>query len=161
MKNKKLSLFFTYIFCIVLISIYFVILFLPPNVCLEYKMYYIDKTLTEWPGYGGLHCEFGQKVLMSKQGNKKDCHAGVGWGNREDAFRWSVGNTSKLYFTTEYQGEMLIVFEIGELLCSKFNVFINDELVGTSDNINGRFLLCEFSGKRIINFAINFMMFMI
>lgn len=152
MKIRAWSLILTYLFCTILICTYLGILFLPPKVCLEYKMYYIDKTLIEWPGYGGLHCDFGQRVLMSNQTtNKNDQHAGQGWGGREENFRWSTGESSKLYFTTEYKGQMLIIFELGELLCSNFNVFINDELVGNSENIDGRFLICEFSDEYAID----------
>jgi len=151
-SNKKILLASTYFICFSLVSIYFFILFLPPSVCIEYKLYYIDRTLTEWPGYGGLHCDFGQKVSMSLQQNgKTDRHAGLGWGNREDNFRWSVGNTSILYFTTEYNNDMLIIFEVGGVVCSHFNVFINNELVGSSENIDNNLLICKFSGENSQN----------
>ena len=34
--------------------LYISVLFLLPNVILEYKLYYTQGRLTEWPGYGGL-----------------------------------------------------------------------------------------------------------
>ena len=66
----------TYLVCFILIAAYLCVLFAPLDVCIEYKLYYIDKALVEWPGYGGLHCEFGDEISMSASPNDKtDRHA--------------------------------------------------------------------------------------
>ena len=50
-----------YIVCAVLVVFYLIVLWLGfnPDVCLEYKMYYLTNELSDWPGYGKLPYELG------------------------------------------------------------------------------------------------------
>lgn len=138
----------TYLVCFISIAAYLCVLFAPLDVCIEYKLYYIDKALVEWPGYGGLHCEFGDEISMSASPNDKtDRHAGHGWSNREAGFRWSEGEQAHLYFTTPYKDKMLIAIKMGELLCTGFDLYINDERAGCSADVKNGILLCEFLGE--------------
>lgn len=144
--NKTVKVILAYLLAAAMVIGYLVILMLPTNVCLEYRMYYLEDKLTEWPGYNGLVMEKNQLVSMDSS-EKKDKHAGKGWGVVETGYRWTVGNTSYLYFTTECKDKMLINFVVPVILCDKFDVFINDVKVGSSENIQNGNLLCEFSGS--------------
>lgn len=88
-----------YIVSICLIIFYFLILFksININVPLEYKMYYVQKELTEWPGVNGLDYSLNDTIMFGEK--YKDNLAkgiGTGWNDIEEDGRWTQDN-AKLY----------------------------------------------------------------
>lgn len=85
------------------ITLFFIYLFVFskgffPEVCKEYKMYYIDDILMDWPGYGGLKYEPGTKLYFGNNFEDKVTSRGQGWGNRENEACWTLGEYASVYF---------------------------------------------------------------
>lgn len=57
-----------YIICVVLAAFYIWVLWVGqnPNVCIEYKMYYITNELSDWPGYNRLSYKLGTVEYASR-----------------------------------------------------------------------------------------------
>lgn len=122
-----------------LIAIYVYILYLGffPNVCREYKMYYIDETLVDWPGYGGLKYKLGEKMYFGSDYSDVIKNCGAGWGAVEAGARWTDGNEAKLYFDVSgiieenYEVPLVFSLEIVNTLADKVEVLCNGILLGT------------------------------
>ncbi len=74
-----------------------------PNVCPEYKLYYLDKKLIDWPGYGGLSYNLGEKIFFKTDDNgmQKVPFRGQGWSGIESWGTWTIGHNADLFFALE------------------------------------------------------------
>ncbi|MDR3562974.1 MAG: hypothetical protein P4N59_16285 [Negativicutes bacterium] len=72
-----------------------------PNVCLEYRLYYLERKLTDWPGYGGLKYRFGEVLSYGTRESegKRAKNRGLGWAVAEEWGAWTLGENADLYFT--------------------------------------------------------------
>lgn len=88
-----------------LVAWYMVVLIgvLNPNVPLEYRLYYLERRLTDWPGYGGLKYYWGDVLTYGtrQDGGKKAKNRGFGWSAAEEWGTWTVGGSAELFFTFE------------------------------------------------------------
>lgn len=128
-QNGKafLKLIPVYILCVLILFSYFFILLLKPDVCLEYKMYYIDNTLSDWPGYGGLNYKFGETVFFGKnKSNAVSKRRGEGWAEREADFCFTDGKSSSVYFVLESTEALEITLSVKEMACKSYSVYINE-----------------------------------
>ena len=91
-----------YLISIILILSYIGILYLAknPSVCIEYKLYYIDKTLNDWPGYGGLSYKLGDNVNFGMDSDKdaSQKRKGAGWIDLGENGLWTNEYESILFF---------------------------------------------------------------
>lgn len=89
-----------YIFSLLLIIWYFSVLInsAKPNVSNEYKMHYIEKNLSDWPGDNGLDYHFGTKLMFGSnyKANLAKCR-GNGWYRADEEGAWTK-NKADLYF---------------------------------------------------------------
>jgi hypothetical protein len=72
-----------------------------PAVGREYRLYYIERSLTDWPGYGGLDYQLGQRLYFGSavEEGRRVKHRGRGWVfDRLEHGSWTVGNYSELLF---------------------------------------------------------------
>lgn len=86
-----------YLICVLLIVFYLFTLSLSffSNVPVEYKLYYVDKSLSNWPGYGGLSYDLGKRI--SFYGDSTNNYRGLGWSNQEKWGTWTDGSESTMY----------------------------------------------------------------
>ena len=133
--KKKKSLFLKlipiYVLCVLILFSYLFILFLRPDVCIEYKMYYIDKVLEDWPGYGGLGYDLGDTVFFGEnQANQLSERRGSGWAPREDAYCFTDGKEASVYFVIEKQASLDLTLSVKEIVCASYSVYANGTLIG-------------------------------
>lgn len=131
-KSKKvfLKLIPIYVICALILFSYFFILFLKPNVCLEYKMYYIDDTLSDWPGYGGLSYNLGDTVFFGEnKADKLSKRRGDGWAPREETFCFTDGKEATVYFVIENKTPLDVTIAVKEIACSSYSVYANGTLI--------------------------------
>lgn len=85
-----------------------------PEVPLEYKMYYIDHTLMNWPGYGGLCYEPGEKLSfrMIPKDPDRVRRRGQGWGElTSEGCGWAQAKAD-LYFSELKKKEYLLELDL-------------------------------------------------
>lgn len=70
-----------------------------PDVCAEYRLYYIDKDLQDWPGYGGLQYRLGTPVVFRSTAEDRTKRRGNSWNSFEEDGCWTYGDHSALYFS--------------------------------------------------------------
>ncbi len=140
----KIKYFTTYGVVLILLIIYLGIMFAKPQADFGYQMYLIDDLLVEYPGKDGLKYDFHNIVNFSNEDVKpSDRCLGKGWGNRENGFTWSVGNESHIYFALK-NVPLILNFFFGAVN-SDFQVYVNDNLAGSSSDINDGVLSCKYS----------------
>ncbi|WP_434309593.1 hypothetical protein [Hominifimenecus sp. rT4P-3] len=98
MKKKVAA----YFLSAVLVFGYFAILWWArtPEVSDVYRMYFIDHSLSVWPGDTGLNCELGiTEYLGTHSGEEKMAlRLGRGWYDAEDEGRWTKGGEAVLFY---------------------------------------------------------------
>lgn len=121
-----------YIISIGLIVSYFFILFnsIHVNVPLEYKMYYVDKSLMDWPGINGLEYSLNTDLSFSlkNKNNLVKCR-GNGWNEFEDNGTWTQDD-AMLYFNLkeEVSQDRALKLVLGKSIPGiKVHIFINDK----------------------------------
>ena len=160
--SKKInirSLIAVYVFCAILIAFYFCVLVAPRDVCLEYEMYYVDKILTDWPGYGGLRYTIGTPVYFGSENmDEGSRRKGSGWSRRENGYSWTEGEKSDVYFHVDGDiPEMMeITVKIGDVICDSYDLAVNGAVLKsglsgshttvsalvTRDLLNGEKMIC-------------------
>lgn len=121
-----------YIICALVLVFYLCVLFAPRDVCLEYEMYYVEKTLDDWPGYGGLKYELGNPVYFgSDRKNANSLRRGKGWSTREKEYCWTVANEANVYFCIdpEISGSIQLNILVGEKDCAQYDLVVNGRLI--------------------------------
>lgn len=70
-----------------------------PKISIEYKMHYISKQLSDWPGNGGLQYQIGNKLFFgtAENGMAKIKSRGTGWNGKEDWGDWTDGKDAHVY----------------------------------------------------------------
>lgn len=141
-----------YIVCAILVVFYLAVLWLGfnPDVCLEYRMYYITNELSDWPGYGRLPYELGTVEYCTgywdKNGNKYTTNIckrkGQGWEKYQNEGSCNAGDTAFIYYLPTSGGEnTAFAFEINSFEGDEaVKVYANDELIGEFDR-EGKFEL--------------------
>ncbi len=66
---------------LVLVTLYAIVAYLAlhPNVPMEYRLYYLEDKLEDWPGYGGLNVQPGDTLYFSATRQNSVRHRGSGW----------------------------------------------------------------------------------
>lgn len=106
-----------------IIYVYLLISGIDPEVPLEYKMYYIDHTLMDWPGYDGLQYESGEKLnfcRISKDPNRVR-RRGQGWGGLTSSGCGWTQEQANLYFSELEKKEYVLEASLVDL---KGDIFI-------------------------------------
>lgn len=92
-----------YLLCAGLMAFYLFTLYsaFRPAVCEEYQLYYIDKELQDWPGYGGLSYLPGTPLYFDSLHPRKERarRLGKGWNSPEENGTWTYGDRAVLFFT--------------------------------------------------------------
>ena len=142
-NNKK---YIYYFISICLIFWYVTVLYwsLYPKVGLEYKMYYLDKTLSDWPGYGGLNYNLGDVLYFNNKPKigKPIKNRGQGWFNSNAWGCWINGKKAELYFvlndsvkTSDLKLTLLAMASAPEG-SQITHLYVNDVLVDTKNIID-------------------------
>ncbi len=129
--------------CAVLTVFYVVVLWLGqnPNVCIEYKMYYLTNELTDWPGYGKLsydlgtseYCmdnydEYGQYVTYPVANRK-----GRGWEKNDSSGSVNKEKSAYMYYIPKQSmdnGKFAVNISKYEGT-GKTYVYVDDQCVGS------------------------------
>lgn len=133
-KESKYSNIIMYFLSLLLILYYLNTLFniARPNVCKEYKMYYITKELKDWPGYNGLNYKLGTQLMFKNtSGNVAKCK-GEGWNETEESGTWTK-EKAMLYLNVLDGAEESINLNIGILDFvpeAEVSIKINEQLIG-------------------------------
>lgn len=99
-KNEVIKVLPYYLIGIGLIIFYLFVLYkgIAIDSCREYKLYYVDKLLEDWPGYGGLEYELGTPVDFDLGSASPVRRRGKGWGPLETEGCW-IEDEAVLYFS--------------------------------------------------------------
>lgn len=99
-KNEVIKVLPYYLIGIGLIIFYLFVLYkgIAIDSCREYKLYYVDKLLEDWPGYGGLEYELGTPVDFDLGSGSPVRQRGKGWGTLETEGCW-IEDEAILYFS--------------------------------------------------------------
>lgn len=146
MSREKIVRLFAYGLSIVLVATYMLILWSArsPQVSLEYKMYYIERTLREWPGNGGLAYELGTKESfatddMAEEGYVK--RLTEGWSYPEVLGIWTDGEQASLIYiiTDTVEEDLTLEMEIPQYISGvSVQVYANEEWIGRFDEVSGK-----------------------
>lgn len=98
----------------------------------EYRMYYIDKTLQEWAGVGGLDYTLGEDMYFFSEAENAQKRKGSGWSGAEWDGAWTIGTSSFLYFTNiSNSDDLLLDIEVNDLRPqANAKVIANGEIIG-------------------------------
>ncbi len=131
-----------YIVCAVFVVFYLAVLWLGfnPDVCLEYRMYYLTNELSDWPGYGKLPYELGTVEYCTgywdKDGNKYTHNVckrkGQGWEKYQNEGSCNRDETAYIYYlpVSGCQAAKL-AFEVNSFSGEEaVRVYAGDELIG-------------------------------
>ncbi len=135
-KHSKMLYYFA---SIVLLTIYLLVLFTTtvPKVPYEYQLYYISKSLQDWPGYNGLEYTLGDIILLTTEGSNLNIakRRGFNWNAIEEDGCWTFGDRASLFFTSiepeHNQDSIYGHFDISDIRdnCSA-KVFANNTYLG-------------------------------
>lgn len=132
--GKKFSSAMCYGLGVILAAFYCIILWkgIHPEVSQEYRMYFIDRTIEQWPGNGQLHIEMGEPV-NSEDGTLKHYLQDV-WVEGSDGYMLSAAD-SKLIFclSEEPKTDLLLTFLAGtgdRLPGNTVQVYMGDAILG-------------------------------
>ena len=112
-----------------------------PKVSLEYRMYYVDRTLANWPGNGGLQYEPGEPLsfCMISKDPYRIRRRGKGWGRlMPDGCRWSQ-ERADVYFTGMEQREYTLEASLTGLAGDVLAVANQKELGSLQINEDGAY----------------------
>ena len=97
---KKIINVIFYAFIAMLFVFYLFILYIglyKPNVCIEYKLYYVDKVLQDWTGYGGLDYN-GEKLIFDiEESSYNNLRGDRNWHYANNEI-WMTDKECSLYF---------------------------------------------------------------
>ncbi len=129
-KSKLFIKTTAYTISAILVIFYLLVLFATPNVCIEYKLYYIDDTLSDWPGYGGLDYSFGEEVkLGSAEMNQNSKRRGYGWSKRSAEFCTISENRAAIFFVVHTDKDISVNISVGEKSSENYSVSANGTTV--------------------------------
>lgn len=132
-----------YMVSLCLIIFYFFILFKSTNinVPLEYKMYYVENKLTEWPGINGLDYSLNDTLMFGEKYKYNLAKGiGTGWNKIEADGRWTQDN-AKLYLKLK---EKVNEDKTLKLVLGKINpntnvhILVNNNEIGSFTPVEGR-----------------------
>lgn len=132
-----------YIVSISLIIFYFFILFkfTNINVPLEYKMYYVENELTEWPGINGLDYSLNDTLMFGeKYKNNLAKGIGIGWNEIESDGRWTQDN-AKLYLRLKERvdEDKNLNLVLGDAVSNtKVHILVNNNEIGSIMPLDGK-----------------------
>lgn len=88
-----------------------------PQVPMEYKMYYMDRTLVDWPGYGGLAYKPGTELNFCylKNDENQVKRRGTGWQKLETEGCGFADPNAYVYFSELQPKDYELLVEISEL----------------------------------------------
>ena len=116
MKKKTIIKAAAYIISVLFVLSYLYILWQgmhPENISKEYRMYYIEHTLKDWPGNGGLHYTYGTIEYFDMEQEPQIKRSVGGWAepDEEEPGRWTVGeNAGLLYDIDDSNGPVIVAF---------------------------------------------------
>ena len=87
MKKKTIIKAAAYIISVLLVLSYLYILWQgmhPENISKEYRMYYIEHTLKDWPGNGGLHYTYGTIEYFDMEQEPQIKRSVGGWAEPDE-----------------------------------------------------------------------------
>ena len=102
-----------------------------PNPSIEYRLYYIDKVLSDWPGQGGLKYEFGTMLSFGKESISETLvkNKGQGWSKPEADHTWTIDDTAVLFFiiekdivSGERESDIIIKAEVQAFIVREFGL---------------------------------------
>lgn len=108
-----------------------------PSVSEEYRLYYIEKELIDWPGDGGLVYTLGEELLFGAENEQPSKSVGSGWSAREERGIWTMGREAVLYLdfsdaVLDTQTDALTMhMELAQWFTESVEVVVNGELIGT------------------------------
>ncbi len=119
-----------------------------PNVGLEYRLYYIEKELSDWPGYGGLSYKWSEKLYFGTETDSytKLKNRGKGWEPASTDGAWAVGEEFDLIFVLqdEVPSEGVILqFEAAAYDSQRLDLYINNRFAGEVEIVGGDYYLYE------------------
>ena len=130
-KLKTISM---YVISLILIVFYIGILIkgINTDANTEYKLYYVERVLQDWPGYGGLKYDLGVPIGFGIQEENVVKRRGKGWGNLEENACWTIGSNASLYFSEIPSGEPLMLsIELESMVPNVIaHIYANDSEVG-------------------------------
>ena len=98
-------------------------------------MYYIDHTLKEWPGDGGLSYVYGTTEYFDLEQEPKIRRVLDGWGgaSEEEPGQWTVGDRAGLLYEMEdSEGPVTITLVIADVMPGiKAELLANGEVIGS------------------------------
>ncbi len=141
--GKKWFKIFIYVITALLAIFYIVVLWWGknPDVGIEYKMYYITHELSDWPGFGKLSYNLGDKEICTglKDRNGKDVdykvcrRKGKGWDSEQYEGSVSNGKESYLYYVPKLQENDDIVYNVDYTIEVK-DFSINEDIKNDKSN---------------------------
>lgn len=115
-----------------------------PNPSIEYRLFYIDKVLSnQWPGLGGLNIKFGTRLSFGKEANEETLvkNKGQGWSKPEAGHTWTIDNTAVLFFiiendvvSGEHESDIIIKAEVQAFIAKEFGLAEQLVVVKANDN---------------------------
>lgn len=133
--KKKIA---AYVLSAVLVIGYFAILWWArtPEVSDVYRMYFIDHSLSVWPGDTGLNCELGVTEYLGahSEEEKTAFRLGRGWYDAEEEGRWTKGDEAILLYhqVPELSGDLIFTYTITNWITDgEVEIFANGTSLGT------------------------------
>lgn len=132
-----------YMVSLCLIVFYFFILFKSTNinVPLEYKMYYLEKELTEWPGIGGFDYSLNDTLMFGEKYNDNLAKGiGTGWNRIEADGRWTQDN-AKLYLKLKEKvnEDKTLKLVLGNIIPNtNVHILVNNNEIASFTPVEGR-----------------------
>ena len=138
MKKKTIIKAAAYIISVLLVLSYLYILWQgmhPENISKEYRMYYIEHTLKDWPGNGGLHYTYGTIEYFDMEQEPQIKRSVGGWTdpNETEPGRWTVGETAGLLYEVDNSdGPLTMTVATAEVMPGvKVELTANGEVIGS------------------------------
>lgn len=116
---KKYSKILYYFISVVLLVTYLIILYTStvPKVPYEYQLYYISKSLQDWPGYNGLKYTLGDIISLTTENSNTNTlkRRGHNWNALEEDGCWTFGDHASLFFTDVGNKPLYAYFDISDI----------------------------------------------
>ena len=146
MKNLNLYLYICCFFVCLWYSICLFVFSIPTSkLPIEYTLYYVEKSLRNWPGYHGLEkYKVGKRYSYSTV-ETMNKNQGIGWSRGEKEFTWMEGNESSIYFklVNNVKKDLKFTMRYKYSTQNKCTVYINGVRLSEVSLHNGG--LCEFN----------------
>lgn len=119
-----------------LLFVWYLVIFVqgiyPEKVCDEYRKYYVENKLTDWPGYDGLAYQVSTPVVFTNDsGNANQVkRRGNGWGELLEDGCFITGERADLYYRNLPEKDLEVQIISGEVIPDvTINVLANDESI--------------------------------